>query len=988
MIWDKFVSKKDELLKIKMELESSLQQINENLSCGQQLLHMGSWTYDLQKDEVYWTEGIFRILESSAQQLGDRRDNFYSFVHTDDREYVHNAVQGALEGKKYDIEFRVITSGGNEKYVQEKVMIILDNNNPIKIIGTLQDVTERKSAEKELRSLGDNLNLAQKVAGLGSWKYDALKNELFWSDEVYRIYNIDRNTFTKSLYNLLQLIHPDDQGMVEREVKKALTGKGYKIEYRIPQEDGSQKHVRSIGEPIFGEEQQVVGILGTLQDITEKKVLVEQLEASYRNLDQAQKLARLGSWEMDIALGKNHWSEETYNIYGISPEQYDGTYDGFLKFIHPDDIETIQNVLKDPPRKPFEMEFRIIRNDGSVRNVYQLVDITFDKDGTPTKIFGTIQDITERKELEERVDYMATHDDLTSLPNRSHFTNLLQSQCQFAVENQTKVALMMLDTDYYKYINDTLGYNLGDQLIIQIAQRLRSLLGEGRIISRYAGDQFAIIIRGFDNLQEYEKIAKGIIISFSEPFKIDIYELHIDINIGISLCPEDNTDSSNLIQYAKTALLRAKIEGKNRYQFYYTDKNIQYYKKFVLRNDLRKALEKKQFKVFYQPQVRLKTNEILGAEALLRWEHPDWGMVSPREFISLAEETGFIINLGNWVLREVCQNYKKWLDMELPAIKVSVNFSNIQFLEKNLVENIKNILDENGLDPSFLIMEITESALMVNYGKAIVNIRKLQNLGIEVALNDFGTGFSSLSYLKMFKADYLKIDRSFIKNIESDETNSIISRFLVNLGRELKIKLVAEGIETWEQLSYLKKLNCYAGQGYLYSKPVPLEHFEKILTRKICKPIKADDSKIKPHEERRKFFRIKFPQLLEADMTILEIMGKKTNVGSAKVLIKNMGPGGLCFVSNIRIPIERDIIIQFITQLLNEEIKLYGSPVWTQEINDNVFEYGIEFNSDENRRTEIIKILNHVQVKLRQSILFSEGRFFTGSIYRYFKIDQ
>jgi diguanylate cyclase (GGDEF)-like protein len=597
---------------------------------------------------------------------------------------------------------------------------------------------------------------------------------------------------------------------------------------------------------------------------------------------------------------------------------------------------------------------------------------------------GTIRNITKRKEIKNKTEYIDNHDKLTKLANRGYFKKRITLQCKEAKEKENSFALMILDIDGFKYINDALGYHLGDKLIIEIAQRLRTFVGNTKFICRYSGDRFAFLVPGLSTREEYEDVSKDIVSLFSSPFKIDNYELNVTMSMGVSIYPKDGHEPDSLKSHARSALLRAKAEGKNRYQFYSFDMNIQNYKQFVLRNDLRKAIEEDQFKIYYQPQVNLKTSKILAAEALIRWEHPTWGLVSPIEFISLAEETGFIIDIGKWMLRKVCQTYKKWISDGLAAIKISVNYSGIQFGEKNFVANIKDIINEFQLDPHFLIIEITESVLMKNTEQVISNIQNLQAFGIQMAIDDFGTGYSSLQYLNLFNIDILKIDSSFIKNVLSDKTSDIITRSVINLAQELRIKLVAEGIETREQLSYLRELNCHTGQGFLYSKPVPLQEFEKILDKKKHTPIQFNDPAIIQRKESRRFFRIKFTNLLEGDMTILEIDDKKVNLGDTKVLINNIGPGGVCFTSNIRLPVKMSIILQFKTELLGEEINAYGCPVWIQEVQGDLYEYGIKFTFDENERTVLIKVLNQFQVKKKNNFGFTDSRFISDSPIQYF----
>lgn len=854
------------------------------------------------------------------------------------------------------------------------------------MIGIIQDITSYKIIENDLKVLGETLNEDQKVSGVGSWKYDVLKDEFYGSDEMYRIYGIDPKDFKKDFRSTLKLIHPEDQIKIQNATMMNLSGRDSQIEYRIPQPDGSNKYVVSKGEPIFNAAQEVIGVLGTLQDITENKILQEKV-------NKIQRIFQV------LVQG----SSDVYAI--ITP-------DGIIKYISP----AVEKVLGYKPEEVIDKkvyEFleeeektklsqmltlvlsgsdKIVRGDITLKTEEGkeiFLELNLKNQLLEPSIQGIVinsRDITSRIEMEQEMMYISTHDELTNLPNRAYLKKYLKEKCELGKENQSFFTVMMLDIHDFKYVNNALGYKLGDKLIIEITKRLKNLLGDKSFICRYSGVQFFIIEEGLNSIEEYDKIARNIIDLFSKPFKVDKYELYITMNMGISIYPEDGQDRDSLAKSANLALFRSKNEGKNQYKFYSANIDFLSYKQFELRNDLRKAIEENQFKVYYQPQINIKSSEILGAEALIRWEHPTWGLVPPGEFIPLAEETGLIINLGKWMLREVCRTYKEWLENGLPAIKVSINYSAIQFFEENFIENTKNVIDEFGLDPHFLIMEITESILIDNSKEMMSIIKNLKDFRIQIALDDFGTGYSSLAYLNSLNIDILKIDRSFIKNVVLDETSTIITTYVIDLARKLRIKLVAEGVETWEQLSFLRKLNCYTGQGYIYSKPIPKQEFEALLRKKKCKPVRVNDTKTELREERRKFFRIHFYESLEADMTILEIQGKRIKIGTTKVLIKNMGPGGLCFISNVRIPIKRDVILQFTSQLLGGDIKVQGCPVWREEVDDNLHEHGIEFTFDEKSREDLIKVLNQVQIKMRNNIGFAEGNFISDSPLRYFSI--
>ena len=442
---------------------------------------------------------------------------------------------------------------------------------------------------------------------------------------------------------------------------------------------------------------------------------------------------------------------------------------------------------------------------------------------------------SDRNREDSQAKAPATLDELTRLPARGAFESLL-SQHMAEARGEEALALIIVDIDRFKYINSYLGYEHGDQLLRQISRRLRLLCTDQVLLCRFSGDQYAIVAARGEGQDDYLPLVEEVLRLFDAPFIVDEHKLDISVSLGISLYPHDAQDSETLVKSAYAALLRGKAAGKKHYQFYSADVEHKNYREFLLRRDMQKALKEGQFAVHYQPIVNLYTNEVLAVEALLRWKHPLCGMISPAEFIPIMEETGFIVDMGKWLLEEVCRSHKQWQKEGLPPLKVSINCSSVQFAEECFVESIQAILDKMQLDPRYLIIEITESVLIDNAKKVIADLQKLQEIGILVAVDDFGTGFSSLSYLLTFNIDIIKIDSSFIQNIPTNKTSTIITHSVINLARELNIKLVAEGIESPEQLSHLKRFNCRTGQGYLYSKPIPQHQLAEIMANKKCEP--------------------------------------------------------------------------------------------------------------------------------------------------------
>ncbi len=443
----------------------------------------------------------------------------------------------------------------------------------------------------------------------------------------------------------------------------------------------------------------------------------------------------------------------------------------------------------------------------------------------------TIRDITKKVEDQKKITHMAYHDSLTNLPNRRLFNEQLTLKLNEARESIQPLVIMYVDMDRFKYINDSLGHLMGDRLLQEIATRLTGSVRKQDLVARVGGDEFTILLPETDRERALE-IADEIFGAFKKPFYIDNYELFLTTCIGISTFPYDGEDPQILVRNADAALYRAKEQGKNQYKVFHSGMNIQSYRSFIMQNDLRKAIERDELGLVYQPKIEIETGLVKGAEALLRWNHPNWGTISPAEFIPLAEETGQIVEIGDWVLRSACEQSKAWKDAGYTAIPISVNFSAQQFLQKDLIENIEQILKETEVSPALLEIEITESVLLANGEMTLQTINKLKKMGIKISIDDFGTGYSSLSYLNRIPLDTLKIDRSFIKEIfsESPKSKSLISA-IIQLGHGLNMTVVAEGVETEEQLKFLKDHYCQEAQGYLFSPPVPSKDFEVFLNK-------------------------------------------------------------------------------------------------------------------------------------------------------------
>ncbi|OQW69153.1 MAG: hypothetical protein BVN34_06545 [Proteobacteria bacterium ST_bin12] len=476
----------------------------------------------------------------------------------------------------------------------------------------------------------------------------------------------------------------------------------------------------------------------------------------------------------------------------------------------------------------------LMRRDGSEIEIADSASPILDWDGKLTGVVVVFHDVSVAKAMSLKMSHLAQHDFLTNLPNRVLLNDRIAQAIASANRYGTKVALLFLDLDNFKHINDSLGHATGDKLLQSVTKRLSASVRNTDTVSRQGGDEFIILLEDSKTGKNAALTAEKILEELTLPHEIGKCQLYITTSIGISVYPQDGLDGETLLKSADTAMYYAKEKGRNNYQFFKNEMNTHAVQRLKIEADLRVALEKHQFELLYQPKINLNNNQMTGVECLLRWQHDEWGQMMPESFIGIAEESGLIVPIGRWVLREACKQAKEWLDNSLPAITIAVNISAKEFLQKDFVESVRAVLVETQLPTHLLELEITESVLMRDAQSSTAILHQLKQMGIQLAVDDFGTGYSSLSYLQQFPIDVLKIDQSFVHHIASATDEGIIVSAIISMGNSLKLRVIAEGIENKVQLDFLKSRHCEEGQGYFFSKALTAKAFaEKFLTSNI-----------------------------------------------------------------------------------------------------------------------------------------------------------
>lgn len=691
-----------------------------------------------------------------------------------------------------------------------------------RILIITNDLTDRVSLQNALRETSDGPydilvagSLSEAITHIQKHKVDAILADLHLPDSE------GIATFDSLFANAPQIpiltLSGDDETLAIEAVKSGAQGyltKGHFASYLVPQSLRNVIQRKAVEESIYIEKVRAEITLNSISDA----VIGTDMAGNVDYLNVAAEHMTL--WTREEARGQP--------ITTVMPIIHS---ESRLEKDNP-----VAMVLQQDMATTLTPGTILVRRDGSEVAIEDSTAPIHDSAGNIAGAVMVFHDITDAKAMAVKMAHLAQHDFLTNLPNRALLNDRIAQAIGLAKRRSSFLAILFMDLDNFKHINDSLGHATGDKLLQSVTERLSACVRSSDTVSRQGGDEFVILVTDDKSAENAAQTAEKLLKSLATPHHINKHELHVTTSIGISVYPSDGTDAETLIKNADTAMYQAKDKGRNNYQFFKPEMNVRAVERQVIEVNLRVALARNEFFLHYQPKINLKTGEITGAEALLRWQHPQWGMVPPIRFIGIAEDCGVIVPVGRWVLREACAQTRQWQDSGLDIATISVNISAVEFRRQDFVEGVKAILSETGLPPTCLQLEITESVLMRNAEGSIAILEQLKNMGIQLAIDDFGTGYSSLSYLNQFPIDVLKIDQSFVQDIGNNKTdsNGVIASAVIAMGNSLKQKVIAEGVEDEEQLSFLKEQHCEEGQGYIFSRPVGAEQFEKLLRKRMA----------------------------------------------------------------------------------------------------------------------------------------------------------
>ena len=784
-------------------------------------------------------EGTFlRVNGELCGMLGRTRETLLSarisdVTHPDDLPNSLAAIGRMMEtGQPVTVDKRYVRPDGSLVWARSSLSLLNHTGGPRTILAVTVDLTQRKHTEQALAENEARFRALAEASPVLIWQLDTEGNAVYLNPRYLDV----TGASSKELYGKgwQAFLHPDDAAQFLAEISEAQQARApLRQRTRMCGKNDEWFWLESHAAPWFDSEGAYAGHVGIAIDITEAVNAQEELVVSNERLKLAIEGSGDGVWDWDIENDKVLYSERLREIIGFSEEDTLERYEDWKALIHPEDKEgfvVALNICLRGKTSSFKSEYRLRGKSGRYKWVLSRATVVArDMQGKPLRMTGTLTDISEKRSSEEVIWRHANFDMLTGLPNRRLFRDRLEQEVRKAHRTGLPIALLFIDLDHFKEANDLLGHDIGDQLLTEAGKRISRCVRQSDTVARLGGDEFTAILADLDDLAHVEVIAQKVIEALASPFQLGNEVVYLSASVGITLYPADASYPEDLLRNADQAMYAAKNGGRNQFSYFTPSMQQKAHARLRLIGDLRQALRGNQLRVYYQPVIDLATGRVVKAEALLRWQHPRLGLIDPPRFIPFAEESGLINEIGEWVFRQAASCSKKWGKQIGIPFQISVNKSPVQFLSRVEESDWPAHLHSLGLDGSSISVEITES-LLLNASAGVVNkLLQYRDAGIQVAIDDFGTGYSSMAYLRKFDIDYLKIDQSFVRDVNTDAGDRAIVRSIIVMAHELGLKVIAEGIETIEQKHLLIDAGCDFGQGFLFSKAVPAEEFELVL---------------------------------------------------------------------------------------------------------------------------------------------------------------
>ncbi|AWK84817.1 sensor domain-containing protein [Azospirillum thermophilum] len=811
----------------------------------------GVWDWDLRTDTLYLSPRFKDFLGLPPAVTGgpdNRPDDWLALVHPDDVDWLHASFEGQMVGLSvpFQIEHRVrradqpdlaLKSDGWRWLACRGTAVMDDTGDPVRLVGSVSDITERKRAERELRRSEERYALAAAASNDGLYDWDLAAGRVYYSPRWRSLLGLSEAEVGDSPAEWLDRVAPEDRPALLQALDRLGERRDapFEIEYRIRHADGGLRWMACRGVAVLSAEGRPVRLVGSQADVTDRKLAEQRLRDSEERYALAAAGAADGLWDWRIDTGEVYYSPRWREMMGCRDEALAGTLVDWMKRVEPLDrpgLNTAISLHLSGQREHLQHECRMRHADGGTLWVLIRGLAVRGADGRAVRMAGSMTDITARKRAEEQLLFDAVHDTMTGLPNRT----LLLDRISQALDRNRRgggrlFAAVIVDLDRFKSINDALGTPTGDRLLKAIAERLKEVRRIGDTLARLSADEFGVLIDDIGDASDAVEAAERIAQAIARPVTLDGHDLVVTASIGVALSATGYDRAEDMLRDASLAMYRAKSGGRARIDLF--DANLRRQAMAVMRTEaeLRAALEQGQLRLHYQPIVTLEDGAVAGFEALMRWEHPERGLVPPGDFIPLAEESGLIVPMGRWALREAARQAACW-QARFPRpqpLFISVNVSSRQFRDDDLVGLVREVLAESGIAPSSLKLELTESLLMEDPDRCRERMMEIRAMDVRLSIDDFGTGYSSLAYLHRFPVDTLKIDRSFVRAISSGESNAAIVQVIATLASILQLDAVAEGVETAEEAGFLQDIRCKYAQGFHFARPTPPEGIERLL---------------------------------------------------------------------------------------------------------------------------------------------------------------